>query len=166
MSTTFQRITPFLWFHDQAEAAVELYVSIFEEARVVTRTHYNADSASVSGRAEGSLMTIAFELAGQSFTAINGGPHFTFNEAVSLVIQCNTQQEVDHYWDQLSAGGDPRAQQCGWLKDRFGLSWQVVPVRLIELLTQVDGAAVARVTQAMLGMKKMDLATLEAAAEG
>jgi predicted 3-demethylubiquinone-9 3-methyltransferase (glyoxalase superfamily) len=163
MQSRFQRITPFLWFDDQAEEAAEFYISIFADSRVLTSTRYDADSAAVSGRKPGSLMTIAFELDGQPFTAINGGPIFKFSEAISLVINCTDQGEIDHYWDRLTAGGDVAAQQCGWLKDRFGLSWQVIPTQLIDLLTQPDPVKAHKATMAMLQMKKIDLAAIQRA---
>jgi len=159
-----QRITPFLWFDDQAEEAVSFYTSVFPDSRIVTVTRYNKESAEVSGRPEGQVMTIGFELDGQEFAALNGGPHFTFNEAISLVVHCDSQDEVDHYWDRLSEGGDENAQQCGWLKDRFGVSWQVVPRDLVELLGDPDPERARRATRAMLRMKKIDLAELRRAA--
>jgi predicted 3-demethylubiquinone-9 3-methyltransferase (glyoxalase superfamily) len=164
MQARFQRITPFLWFDHQAEEAVRLYTSIFPNSRIVTATRYGKEAAQASGRPEGSLMTIAFELDGQEFAAINGGPHFQFNEAISLVVNCRSQEEVDHYWKRLSDGGDEKAQQCGWLKDRFGISWQVVPVELFELFCDPDPERARRATQAMLQMKKLDLEALRRAA--
>ncbi|MEI2454912.1 VOC family protein [Lysobacter firmicutimachus] len=164
MTDRFQRITPFLWFDRQAEEAVHYYLDTFERSRIVGETRYDRASAQVSGQAEGAIMTIAFELDGQAFTALNGGPHFKFNEAVSLVVNCRSQDEVDRYWERLSAGGDPRAQQCGWLKDRYGLSWQVVPEELIRLIGDPDPGRAQRATQAMLKMKKIDLAELRRAA--
>jgi predicted 3-demethylubiquinone-9 3-methyltransferase (glyoxalase superfamily) len=163
MSARFQRITPFLWFDQQAEEAATFYVSVFENSRIVTATHYNAESAAVSGCSAGSVMTIAFELAGQPFTALNGGPVFHFTEAISLVVNCHSQEEVDHYWNALSEGGDEKAQQCGWLKDRYGLSWQVVPVEMIEMFSHSDPVKVGRMTEAMIKMKKIDLAVLRRA---
>lgn len=165
MTDRFQRISPFLWFDDQAEEAVALYVSLFEDARVLRVIRYGKAAAQL-GRREGAVMTVAFQLAGQELGAINGGPQFRFTEAVSLVVNCRDQAEVDHFWDGLSAGGDPAAQRCGWLKDRFGLSWQIVPTRLLALLADPDPARVLRVTQAMLRMRKLDLAALEGAAAG
>jgi predicted 3-demethylubiquinone-9 3-methyltransferase (glyoxalase superfamily) len=162
MTTRFQRITPFLWFHDNAKEAVDLYVSVFENSRVEGTTFYSKESSEASGQPEGSIMTIAFVLDGQDFTAINGGPHFTFNESISLVINCETQEEIDRYWNRLSQGGDPKSQVCGWLKDRFGLSWQVVPTELPRLMS--DPVKSARVMKAILKMKKIDLAELERAA--
>ncbi len=164
MQARFQRITPFLWFDDQAEEAVGFYTSVFDNARVVSTTRYSKEGAQASGRPEGSVMTIAFQLDGQDFTALNGGPHFKFNEAISLVVNCQSQEEVDHYWDHLSQGGDEKAQQCGWLKDRYGVSWQVVPKQLIELLTGPDPDKARKAMQAMLQMKKIDLETLRRAA--
>ena len=163
MSPRFQRITPFLWFDNQAEEAVNFYVSVFENSRIVTTTRYNAESAAASGRTEGSLMTAAFELDGQSFVALDGGPIFRFNEAVSLVVNCHSQDEVDYYWSKLTQGGDEKAQQCGWLKDRYGLSWQVIPVEMIEMFSHFDPAKVSRMTDAMMKMKKIDLNELRKA---
>ena len=127
-----QRITPFLWFDDQAEEAARFYVSIFKDSRITSVVRYDDAAAKASGRPKGSVMTVAFELDGQRFTALNGGPHFKFTEAISLVVNCETQEEVDHFWGKLSAGG--QEVQCGWLKDRYGVSWQVVPIILIEML--------------------------------
>ena len=165
MENRVRRITPFLWFDDRAEEAAIFYTSIFDNSRIVTVTRYDREAAAATRRPEGSAMTVAFELDGQSFTALNGGPHFRFTEAISFVVHCETQEEVDRYWERLSAGGDDRAQQCGWLKDRFGLSWQVVPGALIELLSHPDPATAARVMEAMLRMKKIDIASLRKAAE-
>jgi predicted 3-demethylubiquinone-9 3-methyltransferase (glyoxalase superfamily) len=163
MHVGIQRIAPFLWFDDQAEEAVAFYTSIFEDSRVTRTTRYGKEGARVAGRAEGSVMAIAFQLAGQDFTALNGGPHFRFTEAISLVVNCATQAEVDHYWDRLSEGGDEKAQQCGWLKDRYGVSWQVVPTRLDDLLADPDPERAGRAFQAMMPMKKIDLAAIERA---
>ena len=159
-----QRITPFLWFDDQAEAAAEFYTAIFPRSRIVAVNRYTESGFEQHGKPAGSVMTVAFELDGQHFTALNGGQMFRFSEAVSFVIGCETQQEVDHYWARLSEGGDESAQQCGWLKDRFGLSWQVVPDALIELLSDPDPDKARRTMQAMLGMKKLDIEGLRAAA--
>lgn len=164
MATLAQRITPMLWFDDQAEAAAALYTSVFPNSRVVTSTRYTKEAAQAAGRTPGSVLTVAFELDGQPFTALNGGPIFKFTEAVSFVVRCRNQEEVDHYWSRLSEGGDPKAQQCGWLKDRFGLSWQVVPDRLMELLGSTDPERGRRAMAAMLAMKKIDIAELERAA--
>ena len=162
MTTRFQRITPFLWFDKNAKEAVDFYVSIFENSRVGTITHYSKDSSNASGQPEGSIMTIVFTLDGQDFVAINGGPSFKFSEAISLVVNCRSQEEIDHYWNYLSEGGDPKAQMCGWLKDKFGLSWQIVPAEIHALISQPTNGA--RVMKAVLDMKKLDLATLRRAA--
>ncbi len=164
MQDRLQRITPFLWFDDQAEEAVRFYTSIFPNSRIVTTIRYGKEGAQASGRPEGSVMTIAFELDGEELTAINGGPHFEFNEAISLVVNCQSQGEVDHYWKRLSDGGDEKAQQCGWLKDQFGVSWQVVPKQLVEYLSDPDPEKARRAMQAMLQMKKIDLEALRRAA--
>lgn len=166
MSTRFQRITPFLWFDHQAEEAAKFYVSIFPNSRILTTTRYTAASASASGRSEGSVMTVDFELDGQAIAALNGGPMFKFNEALSLVVHCRSQEEIDHYWDRLLEGAADKNGQCGWLKDRFGLSWQVVPDEMIPLLTSGDGASVARVHAAIMGMKKIDVNEMRRAAVG
>jgi predicted 3-demethylubiquinone-9 3-methyltransferase (glyoxalase superfamily) len=160
------KISPCLWFDNQAEEAANLYTSIFDDSRIVQITRYGEAGQEIHGGKPGSVMTVAFELAGQSFTALNGGPIFKFSEAVSLQISCKNQQEVDYFWDKLSAGGDPAAQQCGWLKDRFGLSWQVVPDVLLEMLTDPDYAKSQRVMTAMLQMHKLDIAQLQQAYSG
>lgn len=160
MPARFQRITPFLWFDDQAEEAARFYTSVFPNSRLGATTRYAKENAALGGREEGSVMTIAFTLDGQDLTALNGGPHFRFSEALSLVVNCRSQAEVDHYWARLSEGGDPAAQQCGWLKDRFGVSWQVVPIELPELLAHPDPEKGRRAVNAMLQMKKLDLDVL------
>jgi predicted 3-demethylubiquinone-9 3-methyltransferase (glyoxalase superfamily) len=165
MSATAQRITPFLWFGTQAEEAVEFYTSIFKNSKVLTNARYTDEASQAAGRPAGSVMVVDFELDGQRFTALNGGPHFKFNEAISLVVHCKSQEEVDHYWSRLGDGGDERAQQCGWLKDRFGVSWQVVPDRLTELLADRDPGKAKRAMAAMLKMKKIDIPELERAAK-
>jgi predicted 3-demethylubiquinone-9 3-methyltransferase (glyoxalase superfamily) len=159
-----QRISPCLWFDDQAEQAAQHYASIFERSKIGRITRYGEAGQEIHGRAPGSVLTVEFELDGQKFTALNGGPMFQFNEAISLMVWCETQQEVDHYWNRLSAGGDPNAQQCGWLKDEFGVSWQVVPSVLMELLTDPDQARSQRAMAAVLQMKKIDIAALKKAA--
>ena len=157
MSIT-QRITPFLWFNTEAEDAAKFYTSIFSNSRIGSILRYDKAAAQASGQPEGSAMTVPFQLDGQDFTALNGGPHFKFNEAISLVINCESQDEVDHYWNRLAEGGDPAAQQCGWLKDKFGVSWQVVPTELPQLIKH------PKAMQAMLQMKKIDLDVLRKAA--
>ena len=161
-----QKLVPFLWFADQAEQAARYYVGIFKNSRIGAITRYTEAGKEQHGRPPGSVMTVAFELEGQPFTALNGGPVFQFNPAVSFVINCETQAEVDHYWDELSKGGDEKAQQCGWLQDKFGLSWQGIPTILPRLFADADSANAGRVMKAMLPMKKIDIATLERAAAG
>jgi len=140
-----QKITPFLWFDSQAEEAVETYISIFKNSRIVSVTRYDEAGAQAAGRPKGTAMTVAFQLEGQSFVALNGGPHFKFTEAISFVVDCETQDEIDHYWEKLSEGGDEKAQQCGWLKDKYGLSWQIVPRVLGKLLSDPDPKKSGRV---------------------
>lgn len=157
------RIAPCLWFDSEAEAAATFYTGIFPDSRIVTVSRYSEAGQEFHGKPAGSVMTVAFELDGQAFTALNGGPLFRFNEAISLQVYCETQQEIDHYWEKLSAGGDPQAQQCGWLKDRYGLSWQIVPLPLLELLNGPDAQKAQRVMSAVLRMKKIETAQLMAA---
>lgn len=161
-----QRITPCLWFDDQAEEAARFYTAIFSNSRILGMTRYGEAGREVHGRPAGSVMVVAFELDGQAFTALNGGPVFTFNEAISLQVSCETQEEVDHYWDRLSQGGDEKAQQCGWLKDRYGVSWQIVPTVLPEMLADPDTGRSQRAMAAMLTMKKIDIAALQRAFAG
>jgi predicted 3-demethylubiquinone-9 3-methyltransferase (glyoxalase superfamily) len=158
-----QKITPFLWFDRQAEEAANFYTSVFKNSRVVSVTRYDEKSAQASGLPKDSVMTAEFELEGQRFVALNGGPHFKFTEAVSFVINCETQEEVDEFWNKLTEGG--QESQCGWLIDKFGLSWQVVPTILPELFRIKDPEKSKRVTQAMLQMKKIDIEALKKAAE-
>ena len=161
-----QRITPCLWFDDQGEEAARFYTGIFPNSRITTITRYGEAGFETHQRPAGSVMTVVFELDGQSFTALNGGPAFTFNEAISLQVSCDSQQEVDYFWDKLSKGGDPKAQQCGWLKDRYGLAWQVVPKVLPEMLKDHQSAKAQRAMNAMLRMKKIDIAELQRAVKG
>ena len=163
MPAKIQRITPCLWFDDQAEAAVKQYTAIFPNSRMLKASRYSKVGAEVSGRPQGSVLAISFTLDGVELQALNGGPVFKFNEAVSLVVNCESQREVDHYWARLSEGGDPSAHQCGWLKDRFGLSWQIVPTMLGDLLADPDPEKAAKAMAAMLKMKKLDIAELERA---
>ena len=160
-----QKITPFLWFNTQAEEAAKFYVSIFKNSKVGGVTRYDEAGAKASGMPKGTAMTVAFQLEGQQFTALNGGPHFKFTEAISFVVNCESQEEVDHYWSKLSEGGDEKAQQCGWLKDKHGLSWQIVPKVLVKLLSDPDAAKSQRVMQAMLQMRKIDINALKQAYE-
>lgn len=164
--TVTKAITPCLWFDNQAEDAAKLYVSVFPNSRIGEVTRYGKAGQEVHQQKPGTVMTVAFELAGQPFTGLNAGPVFKFTEAISFQILCDTQKEVDHYWGKLSVGGDPKAQQCGWLKDKFGLSWQVVPRILPELLTNPDPEKAARAMNAMLQMKKFDIAELKRASVG
>jgi predicted 3-demethylubiquinone-9 3-methyltransferase (glyoxalase superfamily) len=155
-----QKIVPNLWFDTEAEEAAELYVDVFENSRIVNVTHYTE----AGPRDAGLVMTVEFELDGQRFVGINGGPEFSFDEAVSFAIECETQEEVDYYWDKLSEGGEEG--QCGWLKDRYGLSWQVVPTGMEELFADPDRGRAERAMKAMLGMRKLDVAALRRAADG
>lgn len=159
-----QRITPFLWFDHQAEEAANFYTSIFKNSRIRDSARYDEAASRASGRPKGSVMTVAFELDGQEFTALNGGPMFKFTEAISLVVHCDTQAEVDHFWEKLSAEG--QEVQCGWLKDKFGVSWQVVPAVLPEMLQDKDPEKTERVMAAMLQMKKLSILELKRAYEG
>jgi predicted 3-demethylubiquinone-9 3-methyltransferase (glyoxalase superfamily) len=158
-----QKITPFLWFDNQAEEAANFYASIFKNSKVGHVARYDEAGSKASGRPKGTAMTVAFQLEGQDFVALNGGPHFKFTEAVSFVVNCKTQKEVDHYWEKLSAGGDDKAQQCGWLKDKYGLSWQIVPVVLFEMLQDKNPKKSEGAMKAMLQMKKLDIQTLKQA---
>jgi predicted 3-demethylubiquinone-9 3-methyltransferase (glyoxalase superfamily) len=160
-----QKITPFLWFDNQAEDAAKFYVSIFDNSALGDVNRYGKEGFEVHGRPEGSVMTVSFRLEGQEFTALNGGPHFKFTEAISFVVKCETQSEVDHYWEKLGESGDERAQRCGWLKDKYGVSWQIVPTALFELMGGTDAKKSQRVMQAMLQMKKLDVAALRRAYE-
>lgn len=159
-------ITPCLWFDSQAEEAAGFYTGIFRNSKINRISRYSKAGQEIHGRKPGSVMVVAFELDTQSFTALNGGPVFQFNEAISLQVNCDTQEEIDYYWDRLSAGGDSRAQQCGWLKDRFGLSWQVVPTVLAELLADHNSDKSQRAMLAMMQMKKLDIAMLQHAHAG
>ena len=161
-----QRITPCLWFDDQAEDAVGFYTGIFRNSKVVNVSRYGEAGHEIHKRPAGTAMTVAFELEGQAFTALNGGPVFKFNEAISFQVNCETQAEVDYYWEKLSEGGDPKAQQCGWLKDRYGVSWQVVPRVLVEIMTDPDSKKSGRAMEAVLRMKKLDIAELKRAYGG
>jgi len=156
-----QKITPFLWFNNEAEEAANFYTSIFSNSKILNVSRYSDSGSRASHQPKGSVMTVAFQIEGQNFTAINGGPAFKFTEAVSFVINCETQKEIDFYWDRLSEGGDPRAQQCGWLKDKYGLSWQIVPSTLGQLMT--DPSKSERVMNALLQMKKPDIKALQEA---
>ena len=158
-----QKITPFLWFDGNAEEAVTFYTSVFKNSKVGKTARYGQAGQEIHGGKPGSVMTIEFELNGNSYLALNGGPLFKFNEAVSIQVLCETQEEIDYYWDKLRQGGDPEAQQCGWLKDRFGLSWQVAPKILGDLMASGDQARSDRVMNALLPMQKLDLKALKEA---
>ncbi len=166
MMATIQRISPCLWFADEAEDAARFYTGIFKNSRITTITRYGTAGFEQHHRPAGSVMVAGFELDGHSFTALNGGPLFKFSEAISFQVNCETQDEVDHYWDKLSAGGDPKAQQCGWLKDRYGLSWQIVPSMMDELFKDEESEGTQRAMEAMLRMKKLDIAELRRAHAG
>jgi len=157
-----QRITPFIWFNDQAEEAVKFYTSVFKKSKVLKVSRYSEASANAAGRPRGSVMTIEFELDGQRFMALNGGPHLKITEAISFVVDCKTQKELDRFWTKLSAGG--QIIQCGWLKDKYGVAWQVVPAILGDLMNGKDAGKADRVMQAVLKMKKLDIKKLKAAA--
>jgi predicted 3-demethylubiquinone-9 3-methyltransferase (glyoxalase superfamily) len=159
-------ITPCLWFDNQAEEAARYYTGIFKNSKIGAISRYGEAGREVHGQKPGTVMTIEFELNGQPFTGLNGGPIFKFNEAISFQIMCKTQEEVDHYWNKLSEGGDKSAQQCGWVKDKYGLSWQVVPTVLAEMLSDPDKEKSGRAMEAMLQMKKLDIAELKRAYEG
>lgn len=152
-----QKITPFLWFDTQAEEAAEFYVSLFKNSKILGKTYYSE----AGPRPAGSVLTVSFQLEGQQYVALNGGPHFTFSEAISFQVDCLDQAEVDELWDKLTDGGEE--SMCGWLKDKFGLSWQITPRGLGEMISSPDGEKAARATQAMLQMKKIDLAKIQQA---
>lgn len=163
---SIHKITPCLWFDDQAEAAAAYYCDIFPNSRITAVSRYGEVGQEIHGRPPGSVMTVAFELDGQSFTALNGGPFFKFNEAISFQINCETQDEVDYYWEKLTQDGAEAAQQCGWLADKFGVSWQVVPTVLVEMLLDADKAKSERTMGALLQMKKLDIVELKRAYSG
>ena len=165
-AASIQQISPCLWFDGQAEEAARFYVSVFRKGKITAITRFPEVGQEVHGRPAGSVMTVEFVLNGLPFLALNGGPNFKFNEAVSLMILCDTQAEIDHYWDKLSEGGDPNAQACGWLKDKFGLSWQVVAKPLMKLWKDHKSPGTKRAFAAMMDMKKLDIAQLKAAYKG
>jgi predicted 3-demethylubiquinone-9 3-methyltransferase (glyoxalase superfamily) len=158
-----QRISPCLWIDNEAEDAAKFYVSIFEHSRITRISHYGKEGQEIHGKPPGSVLTVVFELDGTTFSALNGGPSFKFNEAISLQVSCQTQEEIDRYWEGLSAGGDPKAQQCGWLKDRYGVSWQVIPAILPALIDDENTKKADRTMRALLGMKKLDIDALKTA---
>ena len=160
-----QKITPCLWFDSNAEEAAKFYTSIFKNSKIGKTSRYGKEGYEIHGKPEESVLTVEFELNGQTFTALNGGPAFKFNEAISFQVHCQTQDEVDYYWEKLSKGGDEKAQQCGWLKDKYGVSWQIVPVVLGEMLQDKNTEKSERVMKALLQMKKLDIKTLKQAYE-
>ncbi len=159
-------IVPCLWFDKQAEQAAKFYTSIFPNSRIGAISRYSEAGKEIHGREPGSVLTVAFTLSGQEFIALNGGPQFKFNESISFQIMCDDQNEVDHYWERLNEGGVPEAQQCGWLKDKFGVSWQIVPRRFMELITDPDKARAERAFLSIMDMKKLDIAAIDKAAAG
>jgi predicted 3-demethylubiquinone-9 3-methyltransferase (glyoxalase superfamily) len=165
MALSPSKIVPWLWFDTEAEDAANLYVSVFENARILSTTRYIKEGSETHGKRAGTVMTVEFELDGQKFLGLNGGPQFKFSEAISFQIMCETQDEIEHYWSKLIAGGGQEGP-CGWLKDKFGLSWQVVPTALVDMLKGSDAAATQRVTKAFMQMKKFDIAALKKAYAG
>lgn len=164
MPSIRQKLTPCLWFDTQAEDAANFYTSVFENSRIKQISRYGNAGREVHGKESGSVMVVEFELEGQTFTALNGGPHFKFNEAVSLQVMCDGQREIDYFWSKLSQGG--HEGQCGWLKDKYGLSWQIVPATLPQMIAQAHGAALDRVIGAVMTMRKFDVAALDRACTG
>jgi predicted 3-demethylubiquinone-9 3-methyltransferase (glyoxalase superfamily) len=160
-----QKITPCLWFDDKAEEAAKFYASIFKNSKISGVTQYGNEGYEIHGREAGTVMTVDFEIEGQKFVALNGGPMFKFNEAISFQVHCETQKEVDYYWEKLSEGDDENAQQCGWLKDKYGVSWQIVPNVLGKMLQDKDAKKSERVMKALLQMRKLDIRTLSQAYE-
>jgi len=160
-----QKITPCLWFDSNAEEAVNFYTSIFKNSKIGNISRYGEAGYEIHGKPAGTVMTIEFELNGQAFTALNGGPMFKFNEAISFQVSCESQEEVDYYWGRLSEGGDEKAQVCGWLKDKYGVSWQIVPTVLVEMLQDKDAEKSGRVMEALLQMGKIDIKRLKQAYE-
>jgi predicted 3-demethylubiquinone-9 3-methyltransferase (glyoxalase superfamily) len=158
-----QKITTCLWFDGKAEEAARFYTSIFKRSKIERITHYGREGYEIHGQKEGTVLTVEFRIENRNFMALNGGPQFRFTEAISLVVNCNTQKEVDYYWAKLSAGGDPAARQCGWLKDKYGVSWQVVPTALQKMLSDPDRKKTERVMKALFPMKKLDMAALKKA---
>jgi predicted 3-demethylubiquinone-9 3-methyltransferase (glyoxalase superfamily) len=159
------KISPCLWFDDQGEEAAKFYTYIFKDSKIGDVTRYGKEGYKIHGREEGTVMTVEFEIEGQKFLALNGGPIFKFNEAISFQVYCETQEELDYYWEKLSEGGDEKAQQCGWLKDKYGVSWQIVPTILIKMLKDKDSEKSQKVMKAMLQMHKLDISTLKKAYE-
>jgi predicted 3-demethylubiquinone-9 3-methyltransferase (glyoxalase superfamily) len=160
-----QKIIPCLWFDDKAEEAAKFYASIFKNSKIGDVSRYGKEGYEFHGKEDGTVMTVDFEIEGQKYVALNGGPIFKFNEAISFQVHCETQKEVDYYWEKLSEGGDEKAQQCGWLKDKYGVSWQIVPVVLTKMLQDKDAKKSQRVMKALLQMRKLDIKSLTQAYE-
>jgi len=161
--TKIQKITPHLWFPKGAEKAVKFYISVFKNSKVLGTSYYTKAGKEIHKMKPGSVLTIDFLIEGQRFTALNGGPLFKFNESISFMVHCETQDEIDYYWKKLKKDGDPKAQQCGWLKDKFGVSWQIAPSMVFEMITDKNKKKVEHFMAAMMKMKKLDLAKLEKA---
>lgn len=159
-------LTTNLWFDTQAEEAAKFYVSIFPNSRIGRVSRYTKEGYEFHHKPEGSVLTVEFEINGSPFLALNGGPEFQFNESVSFIVNCQDQKEIDYYWEKLTEGGDPNAQQCGWLKDKYGVSWQVVPAELSDMIVDADRKKVERVMKPMFSMKKLDLETFRKAYRG
>lgn len=161
-----QKITPCLWFDTQAEDAAQFYCAIFPNSQILQISRYGEAGYEIHRKRAGSILTVSFELDGQAFTALNGGPEFRFNPAISFQVACDIQPELDRYWDALSAGGEEQAQQCGWLQDRYGVSWQIIPTGLPAMMCDADSRKSERVMDALLQMKKLDIAKLQQAFDG
>jgi predicted 3-demethylubiquinone-9 3-methyltransferase (glyoxalase superfamily) len=161
-----QKITANFWFDHQAEDAAKFYTTIFKNSKMGRIMRYSKEGFEIHQRPAGSVMTVEFQIEGQQFVGLNGGPHFKFNEAISFIVNCDSQKEVDYYWEKLSEGGDPKAQVCGWLKDKFGVSWQIVPTEMNDMFQDENSEKAQRAMRAMLQMKKLDLATVKKAYEG
>jgi predicted 3-demethylubiquinone-9 3-methyltransferase (glyoxalase superfamily) len=166
MKNKIQKITTNLWFDSQAEEAAKFYTSIFKDSNIGRITHYGKERYEIHGISEGKVMTVEFQLEGQNFVALNGCPQYKFTEAISFIVNCESQDELDYYWEKLSEGGDENAQVCGWLKDKFGVSWQIIPADLTEMVSDPDPEKSEKVMKAMLQMKKIDIETLKKAYEG
>ncbi len=166
MNNKIQKIVPCLWFNGNAEEAVNFYISIFKNSKIGNVSHYGEVGQETHGQPADSVMTMEFEIEGQGYIALNGGPDFKFTEAISFVVNCETQEEIDYYWDRLIVGGDPAAQVCGWLKDKFGLSWQITPTIIGSMMTDPDQSKRDRVMAAFMKMKKLDIAELKRAYQG
>ena len=166
MTINPNKLATCLWFDGQAEEAARFYTAVFANSKLGAITRFGREGQEVHGQPEGNVMTVEFEIEGQAFTALNGGPLFKFTEAISFQVRCETQDEADYYWDKLTEGGDESAQQCGWLKDKFGVSWQVYPSELLQLVSDPNSEKSQRAMKAMLEMKKIDIAVIRAAYEG